>query len=221
MYNWDFSVLFTGDFATAVVRGAEYTLLVSVFALFFGAIIGLTVAVIRVSHIPVVSQIAYVYVDFFRTTPALVQLIWFFYVLPILIHVSLTAIITGIMALSLNSGAFLAEIFRGGIVSIGRGQRDASQVLGLSSYQTLRYVILPQALRRVLPAAGNVFISLIKDSALLSVIAVSELTYMMQTEVASTFRPLEIYTALAVMYFCLTYPLSLGISALERRFRVV
>ena len=220
-YRWDFSVVLSSDMATAAIRGIEYTLTVSAFSLAIGAAIGLMVAVVRVSRTPVVSQLGYVYVDFFRTTPALVQLIWFFYVLPILMGVSLNAVTTGIIALSLNAGAFLSEIFRAGIVSIGRGQRDAAQVLGFSPLQSLRYIILPQALRRVLPAAGNVFISLIKDSSLLSVIAVSELTYMMQGEVARTFRPLEIYTTLAVLYFVMTYPLSLAMTALERRFRVV
>jgi ABC-type amino acid transport system permease subunit len=169
---------------------------------------------------PPFSWLAYVYTDFFRTTPPLVQLIWIFYVMPIVLHVSLSPVTSGVVALSLNAGAFLSEIFRAGLQSIERGQRDASMVLGLSSIQTFRHVVFPQAIRRVLPAAGNVFISLIKDSSLLSVIAVPELTYQSQIFVTNTFRPLELYTALAVLYFCLTYPLSLATSALERRYRL-
>ena len=205
---------------TIVVIGLKYTLLVSVLSLLLGNVIGLLAALMRISRKAPFSQIAYIYIDFFRTTPALVQLIWIFYVLPIVIGINLDPISAGVIALSLNAGAFLAEVFRGGIESISRGQRDATWVLGLSRMQGFVYVLLPQALRRVLPATGNVLIGLIKDSALLTTIAVPELTYQIQTDVARTFRPLELYTALACMYFALTYPLSLAASALERRYRV-
>jgi polar amino acid transport system permease protein len=165
-------------------------------------------------------QIAYVYIDFFRTTPALVQLIWIFYVLPIILGLNLSPFTSGVIALSLNAGAFLAEVFRSGLQSISQGQHDAAYVLGLRRDQTWLRIIFPQAFRRVLPATGNVLIGLLKDSSLLSVVAVPELTYQMQTHVAVTFRPLELYTGLAIMYFVLTYPMSLAVSALERRYRV-
>ena len=217
-FNWD--VVFSPDMITIVTIGLKYTLLVSVLSLILGNIVGLFAALLRISGKPPFSQIAYVYIDFFRTTPALVQLIWIFYVLPIIAGIDLSPISAGVIALALNAGAFLAEVFRAGIESISKGQRDAASVLGLSRFQSFTYVLLPQALRRVLPATGNVLISLIKDSALLTTIAVPELTYQFQTDVARTFRPLELYTALAVMYFLLTYPLSLAASALERRYRV-
>jgi His/Glu/Gln/Arg/opine family amino acid ABC transporter permease subunit len=219
-YKFDWDVVFTPDMITIVEIGLKYTLLVSVLSLMLGNVIGLLAALMRISRKPPFSQIAYIYIDFFRTTPALVQLIWIFYVLPILLGINLDPISAGVIALSLNAGAFLAEVFRSGIESISKGQRDAASVLGLSHIQSFVYVLLPQALRRVLPATGNVLIGLIKDSALLTTIAVPELTYQIQTDVARTFRPLELYTALACMYFFLTYPLSLAASALERRFRV-
>jgi His/Glu/Gln/Arg/opine family amino acid ABC transporter permease subunit len=219
-YQWHWSVITSHDMLVVLRTGLEYTLLVSALALFFGNVLGLAVALARVSGITPLKQIAYVYTEFFRTTPALVQLIWIFYVLPILIGVSVSPIVSGVIALSLNSGAFLSEIFRSGLESIHRGQRDAAHVLGLSRIQAYRHVILPQALRRVLPAAGNVFISLLKDSSLLSVIAVPEMTYETQSFVTYSFRPLELYTVLAVMYFCITYPVSLLTRSLERRFRV-
>jgi His/Glu/Gln/Arg/opine family amino acid ABC transporter permease subunit len=219
-YKFDWDVVFTPDMITIVVIGLKYTLLVSVLSLLLGNVIGLLAALMRISHKAPFSQIAYIYIDFFRTTPALVQLIWIFYVLPIVIGINLDPISAGVIALSLNAGAFLAEVFRGGIESISKGQRDAASVLGLSRIQSFVYVLLPQALRRVLPATGNVLIGLIKDSALLTTIAVPELTYQIQTDVARTFRPLELYTALACMYFALTYPLSLAASSLERRYRV-
>ncbi len=219
-YKFDWDVVFNQDMITIVVLGLKYTLLVSALSLLLGNVVGLLAALMRISRKAPFSQIAYIYIDFFRTTPALVQLIWIFYVLPILLGINLDPISAGVIALSLNAGAFLAEVFRAGIESISQGQKDAASVLGLSRIQSFVYVLLPQALRRVLPATGNVLIGLIKDSALLTTIAVPELTYQIQTDVARTFRPLELYTALACMYFALTYPLSLAASALERRYRV-
>jgi His/Glu/Gln/Arg/opine family amino acid ABC transporter permease subunit len=219
-YQFDWSVVFSRDMITVVLIGLRYTLYVSVLSLIFGNLVGLLAALMRISRKPPFAQIAYVYIDFFRTTPALVQLIWIFYVLPIIVGVSFSPITSGVIALSLNAGAFLAEVFRGGIESIAKGQSDASSVLGLSRWQAFLHVLLPQALRRVLPATGNVLIGLIKDSSLLTVIAVPELTYQFQNDVARTFRPLELYTALAFMYFVITYPLSLAASGLERRYRV-
>jgi His/Glu/Gln/Arg/opine family amino acid ABC transporter permease subunit len=219
-YKFDWGVVFNHDFLVIVGVGLRFTLLVSLLSLIFGNIIGLIAAILRLWSKPPFKQITYVYIDFFRTTPALVQLIWIFYVLPIILGIELSAITSGVIALSLNAGAFLAEIFRAGLVSISPGQRDAASVLGLTRLQTLVYVLLPQAFRRVLPATGNVLIGLIKDSSLLTVIAVPELTYQFQTDVSRTFRPLELYTALAVLYFALTYPLSLAATWLERRYRV-
>jgi His/Glu/Gln/Arg/opine family amino acid ABC transporter permease subunit len=219
-YKFDWDVVFNRDMITIIVLGLKYTLLISALSLLLGNVVGLLAALMRISRKVPFTQIAYIYIDFFRTTPALVQLIWIFYVLPILLGINLDPISAGVIALSLNAGAFLAEVFRAGIESISKGQRDAASVLGLSRIQSFVYVLLPQALRRVLPATGNVLIGLIKDSALLTTIAVPELTYQIQTDVARTFRPLELYTALACMYFALTYPLSLAASALERRYRV-
>jgi len=220
IYNFDWAVLLMRTTLEAIGFGVKYTLFASGISLVIGTCIGLLTAVIRLSRRAPFAQITYVYVEFFRTTPVLVQLIWMFYVLPIILGIRLAAMPSGIIALSLNAGAFLSEIFRAGLESVGRGQRDAAQVLGFTRLQTLRYVIIPQGLRRVLPATGNVFISLLKESSLLSVIAVSELTYQIQSTVARTFRPLELYTELAIVYFILTYPLALGVTTLERRFRV-
>ncbi|MGC4856312.1 amino acid ABC transporter permease [Micromonospora sp. DT4] len=219
-YTWHWEVIWTADFLSLVLAGVKYVILVSAAALTIGSALGLVAAVGRTYRIPIVNQAAYLYVDFFRTTPLLVQLIWIFYVLPIILGFSLSAVTSGIIALSLNAGAYLSEIFRAGLVSIGRGQRDAAHVLGLSSRQTLRYILVPQALRRVLPATANVFITLVKESSILSVIAIPELTYAAQNYVTTTFRPLEVYTALAVLYFLLTYPLSVITTYLERRFVV-
>ena len=218
--TFDWSVVFSSATFTVLLAGLKYALVVSALSLLFGNVIGLITAVARMSRRPPFVQIAYIYTDFFRTTPALVQLIWVFYAMPVVLGISLTPLWSGVVALSLNAGAFLAETFRSGLQSISPGQRDAASVLGLSRAQTFFRIILPQAFRRVLPATANVFIGLIKDSSLLSVIAVPELTYEIQSQVQNTFRPLELYSVLAVAYFVLTYPLSLLTTWLERRYRV-
>lgn len=220
-YSWDWGVVFTGSTWQILGIGVRTTLYVSLISLVLGTTIGFLTALVRIAKIPVLAQLCYIYRDLFRTTPALVQLIWMFYVLPILLGIRMSPETAGVIALSLNSGAFLSEIFRGGLESIDPGQRDASFVLGMSKYQTYSAILMPQAARRILPNLANQFISLLKDSSLLSVIAVPELTYEFQAQVASTFRPLELYTALAVCYFVVTYPLSLVVSYLERRFPVV
>src|SRR5487761_1206496 len=216
-YSWDWQGVFNGTTGQYLLIGIEFTLLISALSLCFGTGIGMLTAAARYStRRKLITAPIYLYIDFFRTTPALVQLIWVFYVLPILIGIDLNPVISGVLALSLNSGAFLSEIFRSGLESIHKGQLDAAHVLGMGRVHTLRHVVIPQAVRRVLPAIGNIFISLMKDSSLVSVIAVSELTYQIETEVGATFRPLELYTALAIVYFALTYPISLATSALER-----
>jgi His/Glu/Gln/Arg/opine family amino acid ABC transporter permease subunit len=218
-YTWDWSTVLSLQSLAIIGRGLLYTLLVSVLALVFGNVIGLFVASVRMSSQKILSGLAYVYIEFFRTTPALVQLIWIFYVVPILFNISLDPITAGVVALSMNAGAFLAEIFRGGIQAVPSGQRDASFVLGLARGTTFWSIVFPQAVRSMLPATGNVFVSLVKDSSLLSVIAVPELTYQAQQLATSTFRPLEVYTLLAVTYFIVAFPLTRGIGRLEKRLR--
>ena len=219
-YKWDWAVVFNAHTLASFGNGVAVTAEVSFAGLALGLALGLATAVPRASKVPVASQLVYAYVDFFRTTPILVQLIWVFYVLPVLSGINLSAWMAGVLTIGLNSGAFLSEIFRGGLVSIGQGQRDAAQVLGLSRAQALLHIIVPQALRRVLPAVVNVLIVVVKDSSLVSIIAVADMTYRAEAAVAQTYRPFEFYTALAVVYFLLTYPLSLLSSAVERRFHV-
>jgi polar amino acid transport system permease protein len=218
-YNWHWGAVLNSQSLHLMGRGLMYTLLVSILALLFGNVIGLFVTSLRMSRKQPFSGLAYIYTEFFRTTPALVQLIWIFYVLPVLFNISMGPIEAGVIALSLNAGAFLAEIFRGGIQSVPVGQRDASFVLGLSRMTTFWSIVFPQAVRSMLPATANVFVSLVKDSSLLSVIAVAELTYQSQQLSVQTFRPLESYTMLALTYFMITYPLSVGIGRFEKRLR--
>lgn len=204
-----------------LLSGAQLTLVITVGSLSMGLAIGLIVAVLRLSGRSLLTVLTIAYIDFFRCTPPLVQLVWIYYVLPILFGIDLSAVNAAILALGLNSGAFLAEIFRAGIQSIDVGQRDAAHVLGLSRRQTFRWIILPQAVRRMLPPIGSMAISLLKESSLASVLAVSELMHLGQLTSARTFRPLELLTTVAVIYFVLTYPLSMLVIYLERRYKVM
>ena len=220
-YNWDWSVLVTSPTLQALGTGIRTTLQVSILSLVIGTTLGFLIAALRTARIPVLNQILYCFVELFRTTPALVQLIWVFYVLPLLVGIHMSPDQAGVLALSMNCAAFLSEVFRGGLQSIDRGQHDASFVLGLSTVQKYRAVLIPQTVRRVMPSVANQFVSLLKESSLLSVIAVPELTYLFQVQVAQTYRPLELYTGLAIAYFCVTYPLILVVRYFERRFPIL
>jgi polar amino acid transport system permease protein len=217
-YQFQFDVI--GQYFGVLLSGVTATLLITVLSFIFATLIGLVVSQLRLSKVPPIVWLTSAYIDIFRCTPALMQVLWIYYVLPILFNVSLSAIAAGILALSLNNGAFLGEIFRAGIQSIDPGQRDAARVLGLHRRETFTLIVLPQAIRRVLPAITSTAISLLKDSSLVSVIAVSELMYEGQTVSSQTFRPLEVLTFVAIIYFVLTYPLSILNNYLERRYRV-
>jgi polar amino acid transport system permease protein len=218
MYQFQFDVI--AHYFGVLTSGIGYTLMITVVSFVSATVIGLIVSQLRLSRIPPLVWLTSVYIDIFRCTPALVQIVWIYYVLPILFKLSLSALTAGILALSLNNGAFLAEIYRAGIQSIDPGQRDAARVLGLRRRETFLLIVLPQAVRRVLPAITSTAISLLKDSSLVSVLAVGELMYQGQTVSSQTFRPLEVLTFVAVVYFILTYPLSLLNTYLERRYRV-
>jgi His/Glu/Gln/Arg/opine family amino acid ABC transporter permease subunit len=183
-----------------------------------GIVIGLVVALIRLSKLRGVYHLATLYIDFFRSTPVLVQLIWIYYCLPIITGRSFSAFASGAIALSLYAGSFLAEIFRAGILSISKGQTEAALALGMTTSQTLRRIIVPQAVTRMLPPVGSMFISLFKESSLASSIAVAELMWQAQALIAFLFRPMEIFTLTALLYFILTFPQSLWVNYLHRRF---
>jgi polar amino acid transport system permease protein len=215
VYEFQFQVVWNN--LGFLLTGLKYTFLITGFSIIGAMIVGLLAALLRLSKLPVVSQIIRFYIDFFRGTPVLIQLIWIYYALPIITGISLSAVTSAVLTLSLNMGAFLAEIFRAGIQSIDKGQREAAFVLGLTYGQTMRRIILPQALARMLPPIGSSMIIILKDSSLASFIAVDELLYQGYVLQSSTFRPLEILTVVALIYFVLTYPLTILVEQLERR----
>lgn len=182
-----------------------------------GVVFGLALALTRRSRFRVLSWPTYFYIEFFRTTPPLVQIVWLYYGLPLLFGFDLGGFGAAAVALGLNIAAFLAEIFRAGIAGVDRTQWQAARVLGLSYVDTLRFVILPQAVRNVLPPIGTTIIYLIKDTALASAIGTPELLRVGQLVSNETFRPAEALTVVAIAYFLLTYPIALGFTAIERR----
>lgn len=182
-----------------------------------GVVLGLGLALARRSRYRVFNWPAYAYIEFFRTTPPLVQIIWLYYGLPLLLGFDLGAFGAAAVALGLNIAAFLAEVFRAGIAGVDRTQWQAARVLGLRFIDTLRFVVLPQAVRNVLPPIGTTIIYLIKDTALASAIGTPELLRVGQLVANETFRPAEALTVVAIAYFLLTYPIAAGFYALERR----
>jgi His/Glu/Gln/Arg/opine family amino acid ABC transporter permease subunit len=200
-----------------IMEGLSLTLLISFLALAISMALGLVVAVLRLSRNRGLGFLAAAYIEIFRDTPVLVQLFWVYYVLPILLGIQISAFNAALLGLTLHSAAFLGEIYRAGIQAVPEGHKEAAKVLGLSPLQTFIRIVLPQAMRIVLPPMVNNFVDLVKLSSLASVFAVGEITRKATELSASTFRPLEIFTCIALIYFFICWPLSLAIRFLERR----
>lgn len=219
VYVWHFEAFYR--YLPFLLAGVRITVVVSLAAIAVGLVIGLVAALARLSGSRALRWTAAFYVDFVRSTPLLIQLVWVFFALPILIGRSLPPMVAGILTLGVYAGAYLAEIYRAGILSIAGGQRQAALALGMTGAQTLRRIILPQAVVRMLPPVASTFISLVKDSSLVSVISVAELMWAAQSLVGFTLRPVEVLTGTAVLYVCLTYPLSLLSDFLRHRYLAV
>jgi cystine transport system permease protein len=195
-----------------MLKGAAYTLLFALASMVGGLVLGFLLAVARIVPWRVVQAPAALYVSAIRGTPLLVQVFVIYYGLPS-IGIEFSPISAGVLALSLNASAYLSESLRGSILGVHKGQWAASYSLGLTYLQTLRYVIMPQALRIAVPSLSNTLISLIKDTSLVSVITVTELMLATKEVIATTFRPLPLYLAAAAVYWCL----SLCFETLQRR----
>jgi len=203
--------------APTLLRGAAYTLLFAVAAMVGGLVLGFPTAVARVAPWKLVRAPAALYVSAFRGTPLLVQLFVIYYGLPS-VGIEFTPVTAGVLALSLNAGAYLSESLRGAIQGVNLGQWRASYSLGLSWWETLRHVVLPQALRMAVPAMSNTLISLIKDTSLVSVITMTELMLVTKELISVTFRPLPLYLAAAAIYWLLSLFFERLQRLAERRF---
>ncbi|QFU03397.1 Glutamine transport system permease protein GlnP [Halomonas sp. THAF5a] len=200
-----------------LLKGIPYTLLISFGGLAIGFLIGILFGLLRISRLAWLKFPAVAYIEIFRGTPVLVQVLFIFYGLPQLLGGPINALVAGIAAIAVNSGAYISEIVRGGVQSIERGQREAGLSLGLSRRQTFRYIIWPQAFRRMIPSLGNQGIISIKDTSLFSVIGVGELVRQGQVYIATTFNALEVYLMVALLYLAITLTLSFVLRQLERR----
>ena len=213
-WNWQGVWAYRAKF----LQGFCVTLVVSLSALVVSTLVGGLAAVMLGSRSTLLEAAGRVYVEVIRGTPLLVQLLIGFYVVASAVGLE-NRYVVGVLVLALFSGAYMAEIFRGGMAAIPQTQRDAARAIGLTPWQSLRLVILPQAVRHVLPAVAGQFVSLVKDSSLLSVIAVSEFTLAAQEVNSFTYSTLESYLPLAVGYLLITLPLSSLSRLLERRFK--
>lgn len=226
----DFSFML--EYYPFFINGAKNTILLALFAVLFGVIIGLFLALMRLSKNPVLKAISTSYIEFIRGTPVLVQIFIIYYGLgrigiqfpniPFienLLNIEFPDFMAGIITLGINSGAYVAEIIRAGIQAVDKGQMEAARSLGMTHFMSMKYIIIPQAFRNILPALGNEFIVVIKESAIVSVIGISELMYNAQTIRGIKYQPMEPLIVAAVIYFIITFALSKALGRVERRLR--
>lgn len=200
-----------------LLSGVWQTLLISALTLVASVLLGMVIALADMSTLRPVRFVAQAWGEIIRNTPILVQLLWVYYVLPIVFGISIDAFSACIVGLSVYSSAFIAEIYRAGIQSVPIGHREAAKVLGLSPFDAFVRIVLPQAIRTTLPPLAANFVQLVKYSSLAAVISVSEVTRRGMELSSSTFRPLEIFTVIAVIYFLICWPLAQGIRFWESR----
>ncbi|MBV7389913.1 MULTISPECIES: amino acid ABC transporter permease [Enterococcus] len=221
----DFS--FLHQYLGYFLSGASITIVLSMCTVVLGTLIGLVMALMKLAKTKPLNWLANIYIEIFRGTPMLLQIMIGFLVLQGLfpsrdlsvgvLTVDLGRLIPGMLVLSLNSGAYVAEIIRGGIIAVNYGQSEAAYSLGLRPAQTMRYVILPQALRNILPPLGNEFVTLIKDSSLLTTIGINELMGAAQIVISNSYIPLEPYVVAAGIYFVMTFVTSRLLALWEKR----
>ncbi len=206
MYQWDFASLWT--YRWLFMHGLGVTVAFTAAIVALGLVVGLVSAMFSLSKWTALRWLSRGFVEVFRCTPVLVQLVWFYYALPVLSGIEMSAVAASLLALSLYGASFYSEIIRGGVVSIDRGQSEAGAALGMTPGQTMRRVVLPQALKRMIPPLMNQSIIQFKNTSLVSTLAVPDLLYQAQIAAHDSYRPLEIYTAIAIAYFVLLFPLT-------------
>ena len=200
-----------------LLMGAGVTIEITAFSVAIGFFIGLFVGIARISQFKILRIMAAVYADCIRGTPLLVQIFLIYFALPMAIGQRVEPFIAAVAACGINSGAYVSEIFRAGIQAIDVGQMEAGRSLGLTWWQTMRYIILPQAFKNILPPLGNEFIAMLKDSSLVSVIGFEELTRRGQLIIAQTYGSFEIWMTVAVLYLIMTMAISRIVAFLEKR----
>ena len=215
MYHFDWSVI--SAYFPAMMMGLAVTLKVSAISEVVGIAVGLVVALCRLSTFMPLRYLAVAYIDFLRGIPVLVMLLWVYYGFSILFGLNLSEMEAAVIGLGCSYAAYIAEIFRSGIQAIPVGQREAGRTLGLARWQVMVYVVLPQAVRIIIPPMGNTVISMLKDSSLVAIIAVSDLMRQTMVAASETFRPFELYAAAAIIYYILTFITARLVTVVERR----
>jgi len=214
-YQWDFAFLL--NYARLFMFGIAVTLAFTFGTIFAGMVLGLFIGMGRMTKSRIVNGTLIFVVEAFRCTPPLVQLVWFYYALPVILGVQISGPLAAALVLSFYVGAFYSEIFRAGMKSIDVGQWEAAKVLGLRFWPMMITVILPQAIRRMLPPFMNQSVIQLKTTSLVSTIAVPDLLYSGMLVTAETYRPLEVYTIIAIIYFVLLFPTTRLVEKLESR----
>lgn len=215
-YEWDFSFLY--QYSGIIAIGAGYTIGFTILTSVSGLLLGGLIAMARLKRSILINAPLTAFIEIFRCTPVLVQLVWVYYALPILTNVELSPGAASFITLTLYGSSFFAEIIRGGIASIDMGQWDAGRALGMRRTVLMRRIILPQAMSRMIPPLVNQIVLQLKNTSLVSVLAVPDLLYQGQLITSASYKPLETYTMIAVIYFIILFPLTLFAHALERRF---
>lgn len=216
-HAWDFATVF--ESRRLLLIGLGNTLRLGLLCLAIGLAAGAFVGAARHARNPWLNWPATAFVEVFRNTPALVQIMWFYFAFPILVPFDIDPFAAATLGLSLNTTAFCAEIYRGGIQSLHRGQWEAARALGMTYGQQMRRVVLPQAVKRMIPAFMNRAVELMKMTSLASVIAFGELMHQAKAISTYNFNPIETYTVVALIFFALIYPLALAVQQVERRLR--
>ena len=220
---------FIKEYYPYYLEGVNYTVILAFFTILLGIIFGLALCLMKICNSKVVRTMATAYIEFIRGTPVLVQLLIIYYGLPAIgvnfdslsfLGPSSPDLFAAIITLSLNSAAYVAEIIRAGIEAVDKGQMEAARSLGMSKIMAMKYIIIPQGVRNILPALGNEFITIIKESSIVSVIGIKELMYNADIVRSTTFKPFEPLIVAAVIYFVLTFSLSKLIAYFERRMKV-
>lgn len=217
-YRWDFSIF--EEYWEIILKGIFVSVGYCVGTILVGLILGLVCGLILLSKRRLLIIPVRTYVEAFRCTPHLVQLIWIYYALPVVINIDIPNYFAAALALTLYIGSFYTEIFRGGVQSIEKGQWDAGRALGMRKHQLMKRIILPQAIKRMVPPFINQSIIQFKNTSLISVIAVGDLLYQGNIITSATYRPLEVYTLIAILYFIILYPMTLIAKRLEVRLAI-
>ena len=224
-YNWGWYVLnpnLDSGFSNLqfLLSGFSITISISLISIFFSLILGFCICLLGLSSHKLLILLNRIYIEIFRSIPLLVLLLWVYYGLPIVFGISFGPFVAGIVSLAISDSAFESEIFRAGIQSITKGQRDAAKSIGLNKYQEMKLIILPQAFRIILPAIGNQFVYVLKMSSLVSIIGLADLTRKANELVVSVYRPLEIYTFLVIEYLILILIISYFVRKLENKLKI-